>query len=94
MTVRVSVLDLVHRTAVVRVVDDGREELPHILRGALAAMLADPSWHVVVAFEAPGTPRDDVEEVLDQARRWAAERQCRLSVTTTRDLAALRGTVT
>lgn len=89
MTVRLATVDLVHRVAVVRVVDDGRDELPHVLRGTLAALFDEPTWHVVVAFERDGDPRPAVAAVLEQARRWADERGCRLSVTALRDVAAV-----
>lgn len=86
MSVRLATVDLVRRTAVVRVVDDGREELPHALRGTLAALFDEPTWHVVVAFEREQPVRDDVLAVLGQAKEWADERGCRLSVTPARDL--------
>lgn len=86
MTVRLASIDLVGRVAVVRVADDGRDVFPHVLRGALAAMLAEATWHVVVARESDDPLRHAVTDVLDQARRWAAERDCRLSVTRLRDL--------
>lgn len=80
MTVRLSDVDLVRRIAVVRIADDGRDAFPHVLRGTLAAMLAEPTWHVFVADERDGPPRDVVRAVLNQAHDWAAERDCRLSV--------------
>jgi hypothetical protein len=80
LTVRLAVVDLVHRIAVVRMSDDGRAEFPHVLRGTLAAMLSEPTWHVVVAKERDGPPRQAVSAVLEQAHVWAAERGCRLSV--------------
>lgn len=81
MAVELAVLDLVRRVAVVRAVDDGHATFPHVLRGALAAMLADHTWRVVVAFD-PGTSlRPAVADVVEQAKRWAAERQCVLTVT-------------
>ncbi len=86
MSVRLATVDLVRRTAVVRVVDDGRQDLPHALRGTLAALFDEPTWHVVVAFERDDPVRDDVLVVLDQAKGWAEERGCRLSVTPVRDL--------
>lgn len=87
--VRVSVLDLERRITVVRADDDGRPAFPHVLRGVLAAMLAEPTWHVVVAF-ADGLPlRPEVTEVLDQAKRWAGERECALTVTSLRDVVHL-----
>jgi len=89
VTVRLSVVDLVRRIAVVRVCDDGRDAFPHVLRGTLAAMLAEPTWHVVVAEERHGPPREAVCEVLDQATKWAAERGCRLSVAPLRDARGL-----
>ena len=89
MTVRLLMVDLVRRTAVVRVADDGRDEFPHVLRGTLAALFDEPTWHVVVAFEDDTPPRPAVGDVLDQARGWAAERACRLSVTPLRDVAAV-----
>ena len=85
VTVRVAVLDLDRRIAVVRVSDDGCDAFPHVLRGTLAAMFAEASWHVVVAFEEDDPPRDAVAAVLDQAAKWAAERDCRFTVTTVRD---------
>jgi predicted NAD/FAD-dependent oxidoreductase len=87
--VRLAVVDLVRRVAVVRVADDDRTEFPHMLRGTLAAMLSEPAWHVVVAFEDDETPRQPVAAVLEQAQAWAAERQCRLSVAPLREVPAL-----
>ena len=92
MSVRLSSVDLVRRTAVVRVADDGRDEFPHALRGTLAALFDAPTWHVVVAFERDAPVRPEVSEVLDQARGWAAERDCRLSVTPLRDVRAVTRT--
>ena len=95
MTVRMALVDLVRRVAVVRVADDGRDELPHILRGTLAALLAEPRWHVVVAFDDDGPRRHKVGAVLDQARAWAVEADCRFSVTNVRDVGRVaHGTVT
>lgn len=82
MTVRVSVLDLDRRVAVVRAVDDGRDSFPHVLRGTLAAMFAEPTWHVVVAFDGDVPLRPRVFDVLAQAGTWAEDRGCRLTVTT------------
>jgi hypothetical protein len=87
VTVRLSVLDLDRRIAVVRAADDGYDGFPHVLRGTLAAMLADATWHVVVAFEDDRAPRPEVAAVLDQAGRWARDAGCRLSVTTLRNVA-------
>ncbi|HEU0132375.1 MAG TPA: hypothetical protein VFQ85_15435 [Mycobacteriales bacterium] len=84
--VRLSVLDLDRRIAVVRVSDDGDPSFVHVLRGTLAAMIDDASWHIVVAFMDEEPPRPAVVAVLDQARRWAGDAGCRLSVTTLRDL--------
>lgn len=89
MPVRLAVLDLVRRVAVVRVTDDARDELPHMLRGTLAAMLSEPTWHVVVALEGDAPIRHPVAAVLDQAQAWAAERGCRLSVAPLREVPAL-----
>lgn len=89
MTVRVSVLDLDRRIAVVRAADDGYDAFPHVLRGTLAAMFAEATWHVVVAFEDEAPPRPPVEAVLRQAGRWAAERDCRFTVTTIGEAGAL-----
>lgn len=92
--VRLSSIDLDRHVAVVRVRDDGRAALPHALRGTLAAMLSEPSWHVVVAFDhdLPGDGR--VGDVLDQARTWAGERGCVLSVARYGDLTTATGHVT
>ena len=92
--VRLSSIDLDRHVAVVRVRDDGRDAIPHALRGTLAAMFTDPSWHVVVAFDhdLPGNGR--VGDVLDQARTWAGERDCVLSVTRYGDIADVTGRVT
>ena len=84
--VRLSVVDLIRRVAVVRVVDDSRDEFPHVLRGTLAGLFSEPTWHVVVAFDDDQPPRHAVAAVLDQAKAWAAERQCRLSVAALRDV--------
>lgn len=84
-------LDLDRRTAVIKVTDDGREEFPHVLRGTLVAMLAEPAWHVVVAFDHLDPPRPGVKEVLDQAARWATENGCLLSVTGLREVPASGG---
>ena len=93
--VKLSAVDLLRRVAVVRVQDDGRDELlPHALRGTLAAMLSEPTWHVVVAFENGTPPRDTVEEVLDQARGWAGEQDCRLTVTSPQGAGILLGPMT
>ena len=89
VTVRVSVLDLDRRIAVIRAVDDGYESFPHVLRGTLAAMFAEATWHVVVAFEDDATPRAEVADVLAQAGRWAGERDCRFTVTTVREAASV-----
>lgn len=86
MPVRLSSVDLDRRTAVVRITDDGRDEVPHALRGTLAALFDQPRWHVVVAFEREVPLRPEVGDVLDQARDWATERDCRLSVTPLRDV--------
>lgn len=86
MSVRLSVLDLDQRIAIVRAVDDGNAGFPHVLRGTLAAMLADATWDLVVAFD-DLTPRPAVEQVLDQARGWARDANCRFTVTTLRDVA-------
>ncbi|HVF03753.1 MAG TPA: hypothetical protein VNA20_02830 [Frankiaceae bacterium] len=89
MPVRLSSVDLDRRTAVVRVADAEGDDVPHALRGTLAALLHEPTWHVVVAFERCERDlplRPELGEVLDQARGWAAERDCRLSVTPLRDV--------
>jgi hypothetical protein len=83
----VAVIDLERRVAVLRADDDGAQAFPHALRGALAAMLAEPTWHVVLAFDDEVPERDAVNDVIDQARQWADERRCRLSVTTYAGLA-------
>jgi hypothetical protein len=83
----VAVIDLERRVAVVRAGDDGGDAFPHALRGTLAAMLAEPTWHVVVAFEAEGPARPEVARVIDQAREWARQARCRLSVTSYGDVA-------
>jgi hypothetical protein len=80
------VLDLERRMAVVRADDDGKDAFPHALRGTLAAMLTEPTWHVVVALGHAEAPRDAVSEVLRQAAGWASEGGCRLSVASLRDL--------
>jgi hypothetical protein len=87
VTVRLSVLDLDRRIAIVRAVDDGHDGFPHVLRGTLAAMLADASWDLVVAFDDLAAQRPAVEQVLDQARGWAKDADCRFTVTTLRDVA-------
>lgn len=87
--VRVAVIDLEQRTAVVRADDDGAPGFPHALRGALAAMLAEPSWHVVVAIGDDRPPRPEVATVLRQAADWAREGGCRLSVSSLRDVGRL-----
>jgi hypothetical protein len=87
--VRLSAVDLLRRVAVVHIMDDGRDENPHVLRGTLAAMLSEPTWHVVVAFDEDGPPSTEVATVLAQAHRWAGERDCRMTVTTVRDLRAV-----
>lgn len=86
VTVQVAVLDLERRVAVVRAGDDGGDAFPHVLRGTLAAMFAEPTWHVVVAFEWEVPTRSRVLEVLAQARTWAAERGCHLTVTAAADV--------
>jgi len=86
--VRVAVIDLERRMAVVRADDAGREAFPHALRGTLAAMLTEPRWHVVVALGDPDSPRAEVSEVLRQAAGWASEGDCRLSVASLRELSA------
>jgi hypothetical protein len=87
VTVRLSVLDLDRRIAVIRAVDDGLDAFPHVLRGTLAAMLADATWHLVVAFDDYAPKRPEVAEVIDQAERWAKDAGCRFTVTTLRDVA-------
>jgi hypothetical protein len=82
VTVRVSVLDLDRRIAVVQAEDNGYDTFPHVLRGTLAAMFAESTWHVVVAFDDDQPPRREVAAVLDQAKVWSHERRCRLTVTT------------
>ncbi len=84
--VRVAVIDLERRLAVVRADDDGAAGFPHALRGTLAALLSDPTWHVVVAFGDDAPPRAEVASVLKQADAWAAEAGCRLSVAAWRDM--------
>lgn len=91
MTVRVSVLDLDRRVAVVRAVDDGQDTFPHVLRGTLAAMFAEPTWHVVVAFDEPLPYRPEVRDVLAQAASWASDRACRFTVTTLADAGLATG---
>ena len=86
VTVRLSVVDLVRRVAVVSVRDDGSNELPHVLRGTLAGLLGEPGWHVVAAFHPDGPGRPAVSAVLDQATAWATEHGCRFSVTPLRDV--------
>jgi len=87
--VRVAVLDLERRVAVVRAHDDGSDQFPHRLRGTLAGMLAVPTWHVVVAFMDDAPPSHRTGEVLVQAARWAHDGGCRLTVTSLSDLAQL-----
>lgn len=87
--VRVAVLDLERRIAVIQAYDDGTDTFPHRLRGTLAGMLAEPTWHLVVAFMQEGAPRSEVAAVLIQAARWATEGECRLTVTSLRDIAHL-----
>ena len=87
--VRVAVIDLERRMAVVRADDDGKEAFPHALRGTLAAMLTEPTWHVVVALDEPDAPRAAVADVLTQARAWADEGGCRLSVSSWHDIGAV-----
>lgn len=84
MAVELALVDLDRRLAVVRADDDGFPSFPHALRGTLAAMLAVPTWHVIVAFDPPAAYplRPPVAAVVDQATRWARERNCRLTVTT------------
>ena len=84
--VRVAVIDLERRTAVVRADDTGAPGFPHALRGTLAAMLSEPEWHVVVAFGDDSPPRPEVAAVLIQAGDWAREGGCRLSVASLRDV--------
>lgn len=84
--VRLAVIDLVRRVAVVSVLDDGSKELPHVLRGTLAGLLGEPGWHVVAAFDPDGPARPAMSAVLDQAMAWAGEHNCRLSVTPLRDV--------
>jgi DUF917 family protein len=88
VTVRVAVLDLDRRVAVVRAGDDDGRAFPHVLRGTLAAMFAEATWHVVVAFDDEVPERPEVLEVLAQASDWARDRACRLTVTTVAALAA------
>ena len=87
--IRLSVVDLVRRVAVVSVVDDGSDELPHVLRGTLAGLLGEPGWHVVAAFDPDGPARSEVSSVLDQATVWADERGAWLSVTPLRDIGSI-----
>ena len=84
MAVELALVDLDRRVAVVRADDDGCPSFAHALRGTLAAMLAVPTWHVIVAFGQEGRVplRAPVASVVDQARHWASERDCRLTVTT------------
>lgn len=84
--VRVAVIDLERRTAVVRADDDGAAGFPHALRGTLAAMLSDPTWHVIVALGDDRAPRPEVATVLRQASEWARDGGCRLSVASWRDV--------
>lgn len=90
--VRLSNVDLVRRIAVVRVLDDGSETMPHVLRGTLAGLLGEPGWHVIAAYDPDGPARPAVTAVLAQAATWAAEHGCRLSVTPLRDLRAVAAT--
>jgi hypothetical protein len=55
-------------------------------------MFADPTWHVVVAFEEAGPLRPEVRQVLDQAERWARDRRCRFIVTSVPLLGTVIGT--
>jgi hypothetical protein len=91
VTVRLSVLDLDRRVAIVRAADDGYDGFPHVLRGTLAGMFADATWHLVVAFEDDTPHRPEVVAVIDQARRWASDAHCEFTVTTLRDVAAVAG---
>jgi hypothetical protein len=45
-------------------------------------MLSDSGWHIVVAFRRDVPSRPEVADVIEQARKWAADTGCRLSVTT------------
>ena len=81
VAVRVERIDLNRRVAVLRV-NESIESFPRALRGALAAMVSDSGWHVVVAFQHGVPSRPDVTDVIEQARKWAADTGCRLSVTT------------
>lgn len=83
--VRVAVIDLERRMAVVRADDDGADGFPHALRGTLAALFVEPAWHVVVAL-GDEAPRPVVADVLRQARIWALEAGCRLSVASLREI--------
>jgi hypothetical protein len=88
----VAVIDLERRTAVVRADDDGAAGFPHALRGTLAALLTDPTWHVIVALGDGRAPRSEVANVLRQASEWAREGGCRLSVASWSDVGRL-GTI-
>lgn len=94
MAVRLAVLDLDRRIAVVRAADDGVGSFPHALRGVLAAMVAVPRWHVLVAFDKGGSGPDDprVAAVLGQARRWGAECGCEVTVASVRTAREIVGT--
>jgi hypothetical protein len=75
-------IDLNRRVAVLRVAEEVTPTFPHALRGSLAAMTSEAGWHVVVAFQHDVPYRPEVTGVIDQARKWAADTGCRLSVTT------------
>lgn len=77
---RLALVDLDHRIAVVRAADDGADCYPHVLRGTLVALFVEPGWHVVVAFDQGVAMRPAVDYVLDQAREWAYEHECLLTV--------------
>ena len=91
VAVRVTMVDLNRRTAVVHASDDEHPAFSHVLRGTLAAMLADPGWHVTLVFDGVVPERPAVAGVVDQAQRWAVANGCRLSVTTTTGVAGLTG---
>lgn len=84
--VRVAVIDLEKRIAVVRADNDGTAGFPHALRGTLAALLSEPTWHVVVALDDATVPSPAVAEVLRQASGWAREQGCRLTVASFSDV--------
>lgn len=84
--VRVAVIDLEKRMAVVRADDDGTAGFPHALRGTLAAMLSEPTWHIVVALDDAKVPPESVAEVLRQASGWARECGCTLTVASFSDV--------